>query len=89
VPHSSGLSRRAFFQCAITYGAGVAIIEGLGSKIASAQAKVPQKAVSYQEKPKDAQRCDGCVNFQAPNACKLVDGQISPQGWCALFMKKA
>jgi hypothetical protein len=57
--------------------------------LATAQAKVPQKTVSYQDKPKDTQRCDGCNNFQPPNACKLVEGGISPQGWCSLFMKKA
>jgi hypothetical protein len=32
--------------------------------------------------------CDGCVNFQAPNACKFVQGDISPNGWCQLFVAK-
>jgi hypothetical protein len=59
-----------------------------GLKPAIAQAKVPQKTVAYQDKPQGDQRCDGCTNFQPPNACKLVEGQISPQGWCSLFTKK-
>jgi hypothetical protein len=25
----------------------------------------------------------------APNGCKLVDGEIAPTGWCALWVKKA
>jgi len=69
--------------------ASVAIIHGLGLNLAIAQTKVPQKTVSYQDKPKGNQRCDGCANFQPPNACKMVEGDISPQGWCSLFRKKA
>jgi hypothetical protein len=82
-------SRRMFFKRAVTYGVGAAIINGLGVNLATAQAKVAQNTVSYQGKPKDTQRCDGCNNFQPPNACKMVDGEISPQGWCSLFTKKA
>jgi hypothetical protein len=72
-----------------TYGVGAAIVHGLGSSLATAQAKVGQKTVSYQAEPKGAQRCDACTYFQAPNACKMVEGEISPQGWCSLFAKKA
>ncbi len=83
------LSRRVFFRRAATYGVGAAMIHGLGFDLATAQAKVPQKTVSYQATPKGTQRCDGCSNFLPPNACKMVDGEISPQGWCSLFTKKA
>jgi hypothetical protein len=83
------LSRRIFLQRVATYGAGAAIIQGLGARLANAQAKAGQKAVSYQDKPKGEQRCDGCSSFQPPNACKMVDGEISPQGWCSLFTKKS
>ena len=83
------LSRRVFLQRVAACGAGAAIIQGLGSRHASAQAKAAQNAVSYQDKPKGAQRCDGCSSFQPPNACKMVDGEISPQGWCSLFTKKS
>jgi len=64
------------------------MIYGVGLNPATAEAKVPQNAVSYQDKPKDTQRCDGGKNFQSPNACKMVEGEISPQGWCYLFTKK-
>ena len=82
------LSRRVFFQRVATFGVGAAMIHGLGLNVATAQAKVPQKTVSYQAKPNGTQRCDGCSNFQPPNACKMVEGEISPQGWCSLFTKK-
>jgi hypothetical protein len=83
------LSRRVFFQRVATYGVGAAIIQGFGAGLATAQAKVAPNTVSYQDKPHDTQRCDACSNFQPPNACNLVKGEISPQGWCSLFTKKA
>jgi hypothetical protein len=83
------LSRRVFLKRVATCGAGAAIIQGLGSSVANAQAKAAQQAVSYQDKPKGEQHCEICSSFQPPSGCKLVDGQISPQGWCSLFTKKS
>ena len=54
----------------------------------SAEAKMALTAVRYQDSPKDSKQCDGCKLFIAPNGCKTVDGAISPQGWCALWVKK-
>jgi len=68
--------------------AGVAPLLVLGATNADA-AKLAQKSVRYQDSPKDGKRCDGCNLFVAPNACKSVDGTISPAGWCTLFVKKA
>ncbi len=46
--------------------------------------------MQYQAQPKGEQKCSGCLNFIAEsNTCKLVDGQISPDGWCSLWVKKA
>ncbi len=55
---------------------------------AAAQQKVSQTEVKYQDHPKGLQRCDGCLQFQPPNACKIVEGQVSPSGWCELFAAK-
>ena len=60
----------------------------LGPISDSAEAKIAQTGVRYQDSPKDGKQCDGCKLFVAPNACKTVDGAISPQGWCALWVKK-
>ena len=54
----------------------------------SAEAKMAQTAVRYQDAPKDGKQCDGCKLFVAPNSCKTVAGDISPSGWCALWVKK-
>ena len=55
---------------------------------ALAQQKAPKKLVQYQEQPKGTQECDRCLQFVAPNACKLVEGPINPKGWCALYAPK-
>ena len=57
--------------------------------------KVPQKDAQYQDTPKNGQKCDMCQYYAAgnqptaPGTCQLVDGSISPNGWCALFAKKS
>ncbi|HEV8441729.1 MAG TPA: high-potential iron-sulfur protein [Methylomirabilota bacterium] len=73
---------------ALLGGALAAAIVGVASVGAEAQVKAPQKAVEYQEKPKGNQECDNCLQFQPPNACKLVDGKINPKGWCKLYAPK-
>ena len=55
---------------------------------AAAQQKISQADAKYQTTSKGDQRCDGCANFQPPNACKFVEGDISPNGWCQLFGAK-
>ena len=59
---------------------------GAASNPAMAQPKISQKAVAYQDHPDGNKRCDKCVQFQPPNACKVVDGTISPNGYCKLFV---
>ncbi len=70
-------------------GAGLATA---GSVIAlrntNAQEKIAQAAVQYQTTPKDGAKCSGCVNFEAPNACKIVAGNIDPNGWCIAYAPK-
>ena len=56
---------------------------------ATAQEKISQPDAKYQGTPKGDQRCDGCMLFQPPNACKVVQGEISPSGWCQLFTPKS
>ena len=78
--------RRLFTQCAVLAG-GAALTGGL-LLAAPAVAKISQKGVSYQDKPKGPERCDKCKFWQPPAACKTVAGVISPAGWCTLFATK-
>ena len=52
--------------------------------------KLTKAQVKYQEQPNGDQRCANCLQFLAEsNTCKVVDGPISPQGWCNVWVKKA
>ncbi len=52
--------------------------------------KSSQASVQYQDQPKGDQKCDGCLHFIAEsNTCKVVEGQISPNGWCILWIQQA
>ena len=64
--------------------AGIAVIP-VSRKAYSAKAS--QASVQYQDKPKGDQQCDNCLHFEAPSACKVVEGSISPKGWCAIWVK--
>jgi hypothetical protein len=81
------ISRRAVLATGAALSLGAATATAVVSQ-AVAQQKIKQADAKYQATPKGDQRCDGCVNFQPPNACKFVDGNISPSGWCELFAAK-
>jgi hypothetical protein len=82
--------RQLIFNMAIVAGVAGATVTGLSAGSAMAkQSKLAQTDIGYQNRPNGGQRCDICVNWQAPSACKLVAGTISPSGWCGLFVRKA
>jgi len=48
-----------------------------------------KKQFKYQTKPgPHGQKCSGCRLFKPPNACSVVHGSISPNGWCMIWTKK-
>jgi hypothetical protein len=80
------ISRRvALARTALALGATTAATV----RRAAAQQKVSQALANYQGTPKGADHCEVCTNFQPPNACKFVQGEISPKGWCQLFSAKS
>lgn len=79
-------SRRTVIRAGLSLGLGAVALTGFAST-ASAQ-KVDKTAVMYQDTPKDGLKCSGCVNFVAPNACKIVEGEINPNGWCGAYAPK-
>jgi hypothetical protein len=87
--HLGAISRRTVLLRGTACAAAVVTLIG-PTKNAQA-AKMPQTspAVAYQSTPKDSHQCDACLLFQAPNSCQVVDGVVSPSGWCKLWAKKA
>ena len=84
---SERMSRRVLMTNTALVLGGVAA--GATATPAAAQQKVSEAAAKYQGQPKGSQSCGVCASFQPPNACKLVEGAISPSGWCQLFTAKS
>jgi hypothetical protein len=87
----SPLSRRSMIKnVTLAVGAATAVAYSLSPVSTSAkQSKLAQTDIGYRDRPNGGQRCDLCVNWQAPSACKVVAGTISPSGWCGLFVRRA
>lgn len=70
-------------------GAALAATALADMTAATAQQKLPKALVQYQDSPKGSQKCLVCLHFQPPDACAIVEGPISPEGWCVAFAPKA
>ena len=81
-------SRRTLLKSLMGVGALSMFGATLASKSARAQTKVPKSVVQYRDRPNGNQRCDNCALFLPPNACKNVEGVISPRGWCSIWVKR-
>lgn len=85
---SAEMSRRSLLHGVAGAGLAPLLARTAKAQPARAQAKVSKEAVDYQDHPKGGERCDNCTFFDPPDACALVEGRISPQGWCRLWAEK-
>jgi hypothetical protein len=64
---------------------------GVSATLSPAQAASPpdnKKQFKYQDNPgPKGAKCSGCRFFKKPNACTIVHGKISPNGWCIAWAK--
>lgn len=74
------ISRRNMVAVTVTMAASLCV-----SRAGAQTAKISQTQAGYRPRPIDRQSCGVCVHFLSPASCGLVDGDISPQGWCSLF----
>ena len=85
-------SRRGLLRAGVAAAASVGLAASAlaeETRLAQANEKVAQSMVQYQSAPKDGNKCSLCVNWVAPNSCKVVAGVISPNGWCLAFAPKS
>jgi hypothetical protein len=66
--------------------AGPGVTPPRGSR---AQQKQSKQVAQYQDSPKGDQKCADCRFFIEGGSCQLVEGEISPNGWCTLVQPKA
>jgi len=87
---SKSLSRRSFIG-------GVVILPALGAAFGRAGAdssKASPASMHYQTTPNGSMHCSECKFFvpgqdaQSSGTCQIVDGSISPNGYCIAFTPK-
>ncbi len=87
---NEGWSRRRSLRWLASLPLGAAM---LAAATQPALAKAKKVAVRYQDEPKSDRNCLQCRHYiaaataGAAGTCKLVDGEISPNGWCAVWAK--
>lgn len=81
-------SRREVLQVGLGSLSLASLVSCLFRGTAYAQQKVSKQMVQYQDSPKAGHQCSSCSNFIAPGSCKVVDGKISPRGWCSIWTPK-
>jgi hypothetical protein len=67
----------------------VVAVLSAGSRIRPARGEAADKMTKaraqYQGMPNGIYSCATCTLFVAPNACKVVEGEVSPDGWCKAY----
>ena len=85
------LPRRIILRDFAALGCGLCLsaVMPLAAKAQAAPKKMTQAAAQYQTKPKGDRSCGNCTNFIAESkTCKVVDGSVSQDGWCNMWVKK-
>ena len=87
---ASQMPRRQFLKISGAILATIPIVVVSVRADAATNAAV-RAALKYQGTPEGDKSCANCMQFVAPSSCKLIpdDTEISPQGYCAVWAKKA
>ncbi len=71
---------------------GASIVSIVGWPVRANAAKADKRDFSYQERPKDGKSCATCRLYSAAPSgkgnCAIVDGEVSPNGWCMAYSPK-
>ena len=68
-----------------------AVVKGMPAALllrfsqAQASDKMTRQQAQYQDSPKDIMMCATCTHYEPPKSCKVVEGDVSPSGWCKAF----
>jgi hypothetical protein len=82
-----GVSRRAVLEKCIS-ALVLASTGMLATYATAAQGKASKATARYRGRPNSGRRCGQCVHYRFPLSCELVQGPISPFGWCRFFEPK-
>jgi len=79
-------SRRRVLKAAVTVGGATLLAHALESnaqqKPKAILKKRSKEAVGYRDEPYEGRTCAKCVLYVGLGECVLVEGEVSPNGWC-------
>lgn len=76
---SNLIKRREFFK-------SMAFLSLITFSITPLHAKGSKEQFKYQDTPKNGKVCKDCIHFEPEtNTCNIIEGSISPKGWCTLY----
>jgi len=79
-------SRRRVLKAAVTAGGFALLARALESAAQQAPKatlkKRSKEAVGYRDAPNEGRSCAKCVLYVGYGECVLVEGEVSPNGWC-------
>jgi hypothetical protein len=84
-PSQAGEGKVALTRRGVLRAALLAVAVDTAVREASAQPKVSKAEAEYQDQPKNGLACAACTLFRPPRSCQVVQGDISPSGWCKFF----
>jgi hypothetical protein len=75
-------SRRTAIRTVMT-----GISAGLLLRISPSEAsdRMTRQQAEYQDTPNGLYSCATCTLFEPPKSCKVVEGDVSQDGWCKAF----
>jgi len=76
-------SKRNFLRSALVGVAGA--LSWPTRLLGASRDKLSKEQAEYQDSPKGIQMCATWTLFVAPRSCKVVEGDISPDGWCKSY----
>ena len=82
----TNISRRSVLE-GVAWAVGAAPII-LATTYPASAAKMSQASAGYRNSPNGSKNCANCRVFVPPSSCTLVEGPISPRGWCRLWVSK-
>ncbi len=83
-------TRRGVLKLAAALPAALATIPVVLAGRGAEAAKMPRQQAQYQPDPNGDQKCANCRFYiegegGGPGKCQVVEGDIAPEAWCALY----
>ena len=79
-------SRRRMLKAAMSVGGaallGYTMESNAQQKPKATLKKRSKEAVGYRDEPYEGRSCAKCVLYSGHGECVLVEGEVSPNGWC-------